>query len=229
MSSTNRGAERAEADNYPTPAWCVDRLLDRIGSALPGGQWLEAAAGDGNIIRAVNERGLGVTWDAVELRSCCHEPLVKLLDDDHVWAGQDFLPFADTYGGNGYQVCITNPPYSLACAFVERCLLLARIVAMPLRLNFLASKERVDWWKRVGIPNLYVLPNRPDFSGGGGDSCEYAWFVWDRGEPNVLGRGRVEVLDLTPKSIRMAQKPAGSKRTRKAAETATPPVEGWVR
>ena len=32
---------RRPCDYYPTPAWVVDRLLDRVGYELPGGAWLE--------------------------------------------------------------------------------------------------------------------------------------------------------------------------------------------
>jgi hypothetical protein len=59
------------------------------------------------------------------------------------------------------------------------------------------------------MPDIYVLPNRPDFSGGGGDSCEYAWFVW-----SPFARGSVSVLPTTPKSVRMAQKPSRMKARR---------------
>lgn len=31
---------------------------------------------------------------------------------------------------------------------------------------------------RSHTPDIYVLPNRPSFSGKGTDSIEYAWFVW---------------------------------------------------
>jgi hypothetical protein len=44
MSSTNRGAAREPADNYPTPSWCVRRLLEAV--ELPPGRWLEPACGE---------------------------------------------------------------------------------------------------------------------------------------------------------------------------------------
>ena len=45
MSATNRGAVRNEHDFYPTPAWCVHRLLEAV--PLPAGRWLEPCVGDG--------------------------------------------------------------------------------------------------------------------------------------------------------------------------------------
>lgn len=55
MSSTNRNSNTRRADDaYYTPAWCVRALLRTIGT-LPGGLWLEPAAGTGAIARAVGE------------------------------------------------------------------------------------------------------------------------------------------------------------------------------
>lgn len=202
MSSTNRGTPRKPADFYPTAAWVVDRLLDRL--HLPGGRWLEPAAGDGAIIRAVNARRPDVLWTACELRAECTVPLLASGVEPVIG---DFLA-QGFFDPTVFEVSLSNPPYSLAEAFIERALSLARIVAVPLRLNFMGSENRAGFRSRVGVPDLYVLPNRPDFSGEGGDSCEYAWFVWRAGQPQL--RGSVEVLDLTPRAIRVAQKPGRS-------------------
>lgn len=207
MSSTNRGGQRSEADNYPTPAWCVDRLLERV--AFPGGRWLEPCAGEGSIIRAVNARRQDVAWTAVELRQT-GESLTSAMNQPNFVVGQDFLTWtpADPEGLAlfAFDVILTNPPYSLARPFIDRCLHMAPVVAMPMRLNFLGSEDRAEWFRDVvGTPDVYVLPNRPDFSGQGGDSCEYAWLVWDRrhsGQP-----AKVEILAVTPATIRKAQKP----------------------
>ena len=44
---------RRDRDYYPTPSWCVRALLETVD--LPTGTWLEPTAGDGAIIRAVDE------------------------------------------------------------------------------------------------------------------------------------------------------------------------------
>jgi hypothetical protein len=52
VSATKRGSGvRTPDDAYETPAWCVQRLLEKL--QLPGGNWLEPGAGDGAIIKAV--------------------------------------------------------------------------------------------------------------------------------------------------------------------------------
>lgn len=52
MSSTARGAVRKREDYYPTPGWCVRRLLEATTTKLDGKRWLEPGAGMGHIIRA---------------------------------------------------------------------------------------------------------------------------------------------------------------------------------
>jgi len=65
VSSTNRGGRRSPADNYATPAWCVERLLEA--RTFPPGSWLEPAAGNGAIVTAVNRTD--VDWRLWEIRS----------------------------------------------------------------------------------------------------------------------------------------------------------------
>ena len=51
---------------------------------------------------------------------------------------------------------------------------------MLLRLNYLGSITRHDWWKEYSPTSLYVLSKRPSFTGKGTDATDYAWFVWDK-------------------------------------------------
>lgn len=196
MSSTNRGGQRSEADNYPTPAWCVHRLLEAC--PLPSGRWLEPAAGEGAIIRAVNEHfattwpDVVVEWSANDIRK------VRPIVSKHTTG--DFLEWPGTVNGpHEFAVCITNPPYSRAQEFIEQAMYHADTVAMLLRLNYLGSEARAQFW-RSWPPDVYVLPNRPAFVNGKTDSCEYAWFVWTSGARRSAGSLRV--LATTPKEQR---------------------------
>ena len=47
-----------------------------------------------------------------------------------------------------------------------------------LRINFLGSQKRYDFWQQFPPDGLYVLSKRPSFTGKGTDSIDYAWFVW---------------------------------------------------
>lgn len=206
MSSTNRGGQRSDADNYPTPAWCVRRLLEVC--PLPPGRWLEPAAGEGAIIKAVNEKCLGITWTALDIRNCGTATLDAVNGSSsaafhHVEDVVDFLCWEPDWESSParkrFDVCITNPPYSQAGDFIRRSLELADVVVMLLRLNFLGSESRADFW-RAHPPDVFVLPNRPAFINGKTDSCEYAWFVWRSGEQRSAGS--IRVLATTPKDER---------------------------
>ena len=194
MSATNRGAKRAEADFYPTPAWCVHRLLEAV--SFPGGQWLEPAAGDGAIIKAVSQKRRDVHWDACDIRPEA-KPLLEALEPTSLTIGDARGLMVRTRRA----VCITNPPYSLAQDFIELGLRTAYRVALLLRLNYLGSAERSEFL-RANTPSIYVLPNRPSFTGGKTDACEYAWFVWYNGMAHPDEHPTVQILDLTPKKER---------------------------
>jgi hypothetical protein len=194
MSSTNRGSKRSPADNYETPSWCAHRLLEHL--PLPGGRWFEPAAGNGAIIEAINEMRSDILWSANELREECKDDLEKL--EAEVSIGD----FFDVPLEGRYDVIITNPPFRLAQQFVLKCLEHSDIVVMLLRVNFIGSAKRSKFM-REHAPDVYTLPNRPSFMGGGKtDSPEYGWFVWHGTEKRRSGA--LAVLEDTPKDVRKA-------------------------
>ena len=192
MSATSRGAERREADAYYTPGWCVERLLEAC--VLPGGRWLEPAVGGGDIVRAVDawrsaQEADAVDWTTVDIRPEVSPSLVA----DFGWWDCPWLSRVAMPGG--FNVCLTNPPYSLAMEYMHAGLHWAQRVALLLRLNWLASHSRSSWLTDH-CPDVYVLPNRPSFTGDGGfDACEYAWMIWRRDNSQS---GSLRILKTTP-------------------------------
>jgi hypothetical protein len=188
MSATGRGPRLGGVhDNFPTPFWCVHRLLDAAavvpsgliggpGAILPAGRWLEPGAGSGAILRAVATHQLTrghVSWDAIEIRKDAEGTLRRSAD----FVGQaglqprvqiaDFLEAANDNAFFELRECsvvIGNPSYAIAEKVVRRSLELCphAVVAMLLRLNFYGGEERSGWMSRH-IPDAYVLPNRPSF------------------------------------------------------------------
>lgn len=195
MSSTNRGRERNRHDDYPTPAWCVDRFCEEV--VLPVGQWLEPCAGDGAIIRAFNDNynADAIAWDAIEIRE---GPIPELEAIHNVSAVQGNALEILSDPNISYVVSASNPPFELAQEFIEVCRARSTHTVLLLRLNYLASEKRHAYMTATR-PDVYVLPNRPSFVGGGKtDSIEYAWFHWHPGAD-----GKLRILGLTPKEERI--------------------------
>ena len=161
MSSRN-GSSIIKSDAYPTPPHVVAALLKMV-TFNPTDTFLEPCRGvERNIYNQI-----------------------PLPDDKKYWAelaeGIDYLttPFQPV------DVIITNPPFSCSEEFIEKCLSELKpggTFIFLQRVNFLGSIKRVDFWRKVGMPQKQsVIVPRPRFALGGTDSCEYAWFVFDLG------------------------------------------------
>lgn len=147
-------SERREYDLYETPEWAVKALFNLI-PVNSEWRYLEPCRASGRIY---NHLPIGSAWG--EIRE-----------------GVDYLvteyPHVDAV--------ITNPPYSMAQEFVEKALEDADVVIMLLRLGFLESMKRWEWWQDNPIDHLIVLSKRPSFTEDNKtDGSGYAWFVWDR-------------------------------------------------
>jgi len=176
MSSTNRGATRCVADFYRTPSNTINIFLEHF--KLLEGPVLEICAGDGAIVKELRKR---TDWAIIanEIRTEENDNLRKsganfvMNFDAKKLRAKDLEPYEPT-------TIITNPPFSLAQEILENCFKEfphAEII-MLLRLNFLGSQKRKTFWEQHPVTQLYVLSQRPSFTGKGTDSIEYAWFVW---------------------------------------------------
>ena len=194
---------RRENDFYETPAWCVDRLLEYIVDQnsfdmLDLGRserWLDPAVGTGALPRAVGKHCDWVDWTTMDIdpkrEATCHGDFLKV-----------------KVSPNTYDVCFMNPPYSQAEAFVRKALSCSANVFALMRLAWISSAKHHQFF-RENMPDVYVLPNRPSFTGDGkSDSADYAWFVWWESADRRHYRG-IHLLDTTPVSERRVRNAAG--------------------
>lgn len=182
MSSTNRGYDRHKSDYYVTPideikkflsAWLSDEqdgddynLLAETPDKLI---WLDpCAGGDSSHPMSYPEalKEIGVEPATIDLR-----------DDSLAELKADYLE-TEVFG---YDVIITNPPFNIAQEIIEKALKESTYVVMLLRLNFLGSKQRFEFWQKHPAKKIYVHHKRMSFTGGPTDSIEYAHFVWQNG------------------------------------------------
>jgi methylase of polypeptide subunit release factors len=204
MNVTSK-TEKRFLEYYPTPEWPVRRLLERLDDLIAphniGKRWLDPCAGKGEIITAVNcFYGGHINWTAIEVFGERLRELRKTVAPKNVIHGNFFEQKLKRYS-----CIITNPPYTIAYEVAQKSLLLADWVILLLRLEWLGSEKR-HMFLSDNTPNVYVLPNRPQYTETGHPSVEYAWFVWPPYNRGHRSRGRLEILDTTPKAIRIRKK-----------------------
>lgn len=173
---------RRELDAYYTPRALADALVGHIPVPVPARSLLprilEPSVGTGSFLRAARAR-----WGQVETWGLDLDPTAAgLAVADHARVG-DFLADGSLDGWpEAFDVVIGNPPYAEAEAHVRRALACTRrlgVCAMLLRMGFLESIERFQFWQGHAPLCVYVLAQRPSFTGGGTDKGQcYGWFVW---------------------------------------------------
>ncbi len=198
-ATTRNNPGRDPYDYYPTPPWCVHRLLDKIGLPLIG-TWFEPASGDGAIVRAVH------SWCKDRNKSPPLWITNDIRQDAQSHYNKDFslLASLEFFQQSEFTVFLTNPPFSLADRFLEQALRLKGphgrppIIGMLLRLQWMETRGRAPLMQRH-TPTLAILPDRPNFTvTGNGDMCEYAWHIWNHPDHEK----EVMVLDTTDRRLR---------------------------
>ena len=156
MSRQKTGQRLNPTDFYATPPWCYENLeIDwSIFSSAH-----EPCRGDGRIhFFLEEEQKLPCTYSEIN-------------------EGKDFFDWEE-----GTDLILTNPPFSIAREFIDHSLATCETCIMLLRINYLGSIGRHEWWKENTPIALHVLSKRPSFTGKGTDATDYAWYVWDKSD-----------------------------------------------
>jgi len=219
MSATGRGGIRLSEDAYETPEWVYKQfepfLLDWLGNEYREPKAiLEPGAGTGNLVGGLHRTFPNAEITGVEIRGECRgfleilgASIVKIGDFENEEPGgkqYDLIFGNPPFGGAKYlKGGGKNPNYGLWLRFVQRGLNLlkpdGRLVFL-LRMAVLEAQER-NLWMRTHVPDVWVLPKRPSFTGGGNDSAAYAWMGWRKDkcvydEHEHSSAGRLLVLPL---------------------------------
>lgn len=171
MSATGRGRLRERLDRYYTPDLLAAALVRRL-PIQAGDRVFEPHVGGGAFARALLPTGCQLVVNDVD-------PGAPGLALGHLARVGDAL----SYQGPAFDWVIGNPPYREAQAHVIKARQLGRHVCYLLRLGFLESRARFQFWQANPLRRLMVLSERPSFTGGGVDSAAYGLFWWDREWP----------------------------------------------
>ena len=154
------------SDDFQTPEWPIKTLLEHIKLPLDK-VILEPACGKGLMVATLNVCGYDVIGSDLKEG-------VNFITDDII------VP---------YDVVITNPPYSVKDAFIERCYELGKPFALLLPLTALEGIKRQALYREHGM-QLICLPRRVNYhtpSGtGSGAWFPSAWFTNGFNLPNDL-------------------------------------------
>jgi len=131
---------------------------------------LEPSAGQGVFINAIKNKHPDSQITGVEI-----DPNATTPEGADEWISGDFLKQKIS---KRYDLAIGNPPYGLALEFVQKCLLHSDNTIMLLRLGFLASIKRSEFYRQNPPSHVHVLPNRPSFTGASTDKYEYCFMSW---------------------------------------------------
>jgi len=182
MSSTNRGGEREELDQYWTPQPCADAIVQRLLDdriLYPGRRVLEPHVGRGAFARALLSKAAPSHMAACDLvRQPEIAPLFHATSSHQIEAfyQQDFLSLErdskplmwSNCVAASYDCIVGNPPFNDAERHVRHGLTLLDeqhgVLAFILRLSFLEGIERqAKFWTEHPASYIYVLDRRPSF------------------------------------------------------------------
>lgn len=190
MSRARAQDQRREGDSYYTPAPLAEVLVSCL-DINPGASVVEPSVGGGAFVRAIRAADLDCSIVGVDVNE-------KAAGFEHCDDGVqgDFLGCGEADIGRPDWI-IGNPPFNHAEEHVRHALKMVSKwggVAFLLRLAFLESAGRLGFWKGPGacLRKVYVLAQRPSFTGGQTDSAAYGFFHW---RPHHEGPAEIQVLD----------------------------------
>ena len=186
MSSTNRhnAEKRHIADYYVTPVKDIITFLGALDEEVSLDIWdktiLDPCAGgdlshDMSYPKALREYyAIPDDWNGIKTIDIREDSLAET-KCNYIETKLDYKPF----------LIISNPPFNRALEFITKALNDVEdngYVVMLLRLNFIETKARKEFFDKFMPEYIFVHHKRMSFiEGGGTDSVAYAHYVWRKG------------------------------------------------
>lgn len=160
IAGGNTAYKRAASDYYPTPPEVTKALMDFL--KIPEGSLVwEPACGEGHMVRVLESAGM------------------RVIESD-IKTGENFLSTEK----KDCDWIITNPPFSIADKFIERCVEHEKPFALLLKSQYWHAKKRLDLFRKSQPDYVLPLTWRPDFlfgeRGGGSPLMDVMWVVWEK-------------------------------------------------
>jgi hypothetical protein len=185
LVNSSKHNKRKDSDFYPTPPEVTEALLAT--GVIPTSRLWEPACGDGHISEVLKKHSSSVL--STDIRKTEYTSGLPL----------DFLTGTPPYPIGFHKGIVTNPPFNLSVAFIERAMVLkVPVVAMLLKSQYWHSQKRASLFEKYPPAYVFALTWRPDFcfgERGGAPTMECIWTVWIEGETDT----RYRVL-LKPKT-----------------------------
>ena len=158
-------------DRFDTPSYVASQFVRVLARTVKPKSILEPAAGKGDIVRELRRQ-----WPAARVDAFDVEPR----DEGREGIIQRGFFFDDEPGG--YDLVISNPPFSLIFPFVLHALTKLNaggVLAFLSPAAFFESRERREFNRTRPPHHTYILPERISFTGDGNtDQRMLAWLVW---------------------------------------------------
>lgn len=155
-------------DEIYTPDYAVEPLLKYLPKNLT--VWEPTDFGGSNITRVLKERG----YKVISTHKENFDFLTKRPDFD-------------------FDIIITNPPYSLKDAFIQKCYELNKPFCLLLPLTSLEGVVRGGLFRNYGV-SVIVLDRRINFTSNKGNWFNASWFTYNVIENNKLIFERLEKI-----------------------------------
>ena len=177
-------------EQYFTPAPMVRQMIKHVLPIVRPGTpktILEPSAGQGAIVRAMREH-----FPDAEITANDVDKSLEWPEADRSFH-MDFAQFADIQSRKSFDLCVGNPPFTLAQAHIMLGRGLARALIFLVRQGFQNSAARARWFRINPPSHTFVIPNRPkfdvpeayleqypeeEFGKWSTDSADYVWMAW---------------------------------------------------